>query len=303
MEIFPYLSSYILGYAGIVGLILLLVPAPYGKFAKSYMPFPLHPRLAWALEQLGYFVLLIGYYEDGHWNVKLPSTNKGWLCMAFLIVHYLWRALVSQFVLEFVVQPPSGTKKTSSILVLLGWLYNPAVGMNFRHMVVEMDEKMKSQDAAFLTLAIVAFLANAFCDVAVNLWRRAKKPLTPYLGSYLSRDELAEHYGLLIGLGIDCPNYFFEGLEWGFFTLFAFRWEAFWYFVASVIYLLTRSIWTSHWYNLPVEDPEETFDETKKTKGSLNQRPEDLYTIDMPVKQFDFKLKHRPVVKKAGIQF
>lgn len=302
MEIFPYFSSWILGVAGIYGLVLLLIPAPYGKFAKDYMPFPLNPRAAWAFEHSAYLILLFGYFKDDQWVHTLPTSNKGWICFVFLIVHFLWRALLSQFVIEYIIKPPNGRKNTSAIIVLMGWIYNPFVGMNFRHMVVEIDSDMKSQDYAFLVLAAVCFLGNVFCDVMLNVWRKGKAPLTPWLGSYLSRNDLSERFSLLIHMGMDCPNYMFEGLEWGFFTLLAFRWEAFWYFIGTVIYLTTRSIWTSHWYNLPDSEPEIRDEEVPLTDVFVDRNSENFIyeaTRGKAPSTFNFKLKYRAPARKT----
>lgn len=254
MNVFPYISSYILLYAVIAFLVFLIVPAPYGKFSKDYLPLLINARLAWFLNQFGALIIIVGYFEDGVWKHKMPSTSKGWVAFIFIILHFLWRSVFSQLVLEYVIKPPNGEKQTSLLLPFLGFLYYPAVGMNFRQMVVNMDQEYQFEDTIFLVAAMVCLAANAFIDMQFNQWRKEEGFEFPYIGKYLTRESIGERFGLLYKLGFHSPNYLFEILEWGFFTLFVFRWEALWWFVATLLYLLPRSIWTSHWYSLPFQN-------------------------------------------------
>lgn len=255
MDIFPYVSSYILLYAVVAFLVFLVVPAPYGKFSKDYMPLQVNPRIAWFLKDFGaLFFLLIGWFEDGKWQHQLPTTGKGWSCFIFLIIHFLWRSSLSQLAIEFVIKPPNGKKKTSILLSLLGLVYTSFVGMNLRRMCAQITEEFEDKDTIFIVGASVCLLANAFVDMQFNLWRREEgSDVSDYFGRYLTKSEIGERFGLLNKLGFECPNYLFEMLEWGLFTLLAFKWEAFWWFVSTVLFLLPRSIWTSHWYTLDRE--------------------------------------------------
>lgn len=253
MDVFPYISSYILLYAVVAFLIFLIVPAPYGKFAKEYMPLLINPRLAWSLNHVGALIIIFGYFEDGIWKNKMPSNNKAWVAFVFLLLHFLWRAIFSQLVIEYVIKPPNGNKQTSLIIPFLGLLYYPAVGMNFRRMVVHMDDEYQFDDTIFLVGSFVCLFTNAFIDMQLNRWRKDNGYSFPYTGKYLTKEEIGERFGLLYKLGFHSPNYLFEIFEWGFFTLFVFKWEAFWWFVATLLYLMPRSIWTSHWYSIPFD--------------------------------------------------
>lgn len=271
MDIFPYVSSYIILYAIVAFIVLIIVPAPYGKFARQSMPLQINPRVAWFLNEVSALVFLaIGWLENGTWRHDMPQTNKGWVCFLFLIVHFVWRSTLSQLVIEWLIQPPNGTKQTSILLPLLSVIYLSLVGMNFRRMCSLIDDEFQDFDLIFVCGASFCFLANAFVDIQYNRWRKSEgSDKSEYLGRYLTREELAERFGLLNKLGFECPNYLFEMLEWGFFALLAFRWEAFWWFVGTVLFLLPRSIWTSHWYMLGKE-VQVTYKSTKPKV--LNQR-------------------------------
>ena len=252
MDIFPYLSSYIMVYAVVAFLVLIVVPAPYGKFSKDYLPLQVNPRLAWFINEAGGLLfLLVGWFEDGTWKHDFPQTGKGWVCFMFLLVHFLWRSTLSQLAIEYIIKPPNGTKKTSILLSLFGLLYTAFVGMNLRRMCAQITEEYAEEDSVFLVGASVCLLANAFMDMQFNIWRKTEgSDVSEYFGRYLTKEEIGERFGLLGKLGFECPNYLFEMLEWGLFTLLAFKWEAFWWFVSTILFLLPRSIWTSHWYSL-----------------------------------------------------
>jgi hypothetical protein len=268
MEIFPYISKYLLGFTGLTFICLLVIPAPYGKFSKTYFPLQMNSRLAWFLCEVGGLFILLPYYENESWNATLPNTNKGWAAFTFILVHFMWRSIFSQVILEY-IDPPRGTKETSVLIPLGGILYLPLVGMNFRHMVVEIDDTMQIEDGFFLGLSTICLCANGFVDVMLNILRK-KKPEDKYLGSYLSREDIADRFALLSNIGIDSPNYFFEILEWGFFVLFAWRWEAFWWFISTLVFLIPRMIWTSHWYTL---NKENQLSNSVRIPGALAESP------------------------------
>ena len=267
MEIFPYISKYILGFAGLSLICLMVIPAPYGKFSKTYFPFQINSRLAWFLCEVGGLFILLPYYDNDSWNTSLPTTSKGWAAFTFISIHFLWRSIFSQIILEY-INPPRGTKETSALIPLGGLLYLPLVGMNFRHMVSEIDDAITIEGGIFLGLSAICLFANAFVDVMLNIWRKEKIE-DRYLGAYLSREDIADRFALLSNIGIDSPNYFFEILEWGFFVLFTWRWEAFWWFISTLVYLIPRMIWTSHWYTLN----EQELSENRRIPGALAEIP------------------------------
>ena len=185
-----------------------------------------------------------------------------WISFTFLLCHFICRLIVSLAVIEFFIDPPNGTKETSLLLVFIWMCYTPIVGMNFRYMVAHMEDSHEFADNVLIVAAIVCAVANAFVDVAMNVWRKDAPLINEYFGNYLSKDDIGERFGLLHRLGIESPNYFFEILEWMFFALYAFRWEAFWWFVASTLIILPRNIWTAHWQSIPVEKPRDRFEWT-----------------------------------------
>ena len=67
-----------------------------------------------------------------------------------------------------------------------------------------------------------------------------------YYGNYLRSDFLKERF-ILFQYGFQTPNYTFEILEWTFFALFVYRYEAMWWAIASLLFLVSRGAWTAHW--------------------------------------------------------
>lgn len=246
---FPYVSIWILGYATVVFLASIIVPLPYGKFSKSMLPLQIDTRLAWGLQHGAVLIgLIFGWMEDGKIYTMVPITNKGWVALTFLWLHFLWRAILSQVVLT-----KHGTKQTTILLPILSLLYYVPVGCQFRRMCHEIDVSYEPIDTIPFILACICFGLNITIEILYDNWRIDENncyafdlPTRKYYGNYLREDFLKERF-ILFRYGFHTPNYAFEMLEWLFFTLFVFKYEAFWWFVATCLFLMSRSAWTAHW--------------------------------------------------------
>tara|TARA_Y100001936_G_C15970387_1_gene610789 strand:+ start:104 stop:907 length:804 start_codon:yes stop_codon:yes gene_type:complete len=246
---FPYLSLWILGYSIVAFIVSVIVPIPYGKFSKSALPLQIDPRVAMGLQHgLVLLGLIFGWFEQGRFHMKLPHTNKGWVALTFLVLHFIWRGIMSQVVLT-----KHGTKQTSILLPVVGLLFFVPVGMNFRKMCHEIDEDYEAIDTIPIVLSFICLVLNAIVEILYDQWRSDEAncyafdvPTRKYYGNYLRPEFLKERF-VLFRYGINTPNYTFEILEWLFFTLFVFKYEAFWWFISTCLFLLSRSAWTAHW--------------------------------------------------------
>lgn len=246
---FPYLSAWILGYAIVAFLFSLIIPIPYGKFSKSMLPLQIDPRVAWGLQH-GFVLigLLFGWFESGRFYMDLPTTNKGWVALTFLVIHFIWRGIISQ-----IAFPKYGTKQTSILVPVVGLLYFVPVGLNFRRMCHEIDEDYEAIDSIPIVLAFVCLILNIVIEILYQSWREDpancysfNDETRNYYGNYLRSDFLKERF-ILFQYGFQTPNYTFEILEWTFFALFVYRYEAMWWAIASLLFLVSRGAWTAHW--------------------------------------------------------
>lgn len=262
---FPTFSLYIFVFGLVSGFFLTLMPAPYGKFASSSFPLQLDTRVAWVLMEIGALIFfLIGWTEFDKWNMDHPTTGKGWVCFFFFLIHFTWRSVLSQLVLHFLTDSDTdlvGEKQTSALLIVFSWLYLPIVGFMMRKMSVHEFGKIEEHEYIFLAAAAVCFLLNAYFDIWVNMKRKDGEKIYAgdvYLGKYLTIEQIDEEWHTLVQWGITTPNYFFELLEWFFFMLFAWRAEALWWFVSTVLILTPRILWTNTWYYKSVQAPQTT---------------------------------------------
>jgi len=260
MGFFPTYGLYIFVYGLVAGFFLTLVPAPYGKFASLSLPIQFDTRITWVIMEVSALIFfLIGWTEFDKWNMDHPTTTKGWICFFFFIIHFTWRSILSPLVLHVITDSEPeliGEKQTSLLLVLFGWLYLPVVGFMIRKMTVYDFQKVESHEYIFLVAAILCLFLNAWFDIWVNMNRDKGEKIYSgelYLGKYLTIEQIDAEWHTLVQWGITTPNYFFEILEWFFFMLFAWRPEALWWFVACVLVLSPRIIWTNSWYYKPIE--------------------------------------------------
>jgi len=246
---FPYLSAWILGYAIVAFLFSLVIPFPYGKFSKSMLPLQIDPRIAWGLQHGSVLIgLIFGWVDLDGWYMDLPVTNKGWVALCFLVCHFIWRGIISQ-----VAFAKHGTKQTSILLPIVGLLYFIPVGLNFRRMCHEIVEDYEAIDSIPLVLSIVCLILNIIVEFLYQSWRKDtancyafNDETRKYYGNYVRSDFLGERF-ILFQYGFQTPNYTFEILEWTFFALFVFQYEALWWAIATFLFLVSRGAWTAHW--------------------------------------------------------
>ncbi len=278
--IFPYLSLYLLVFSFICFILFIIVPFPHGKFSwKS--PLMIDSDIAWALMQGSTLTVLFGYLDvdNNTWVFTLPKTNKGLVALVFFIIHVIWRSFISVLWIRKIhkeLQETRGNKKTSFLLVLASWLYYPVVGMLIRYMCVHITENISAHDIIFLLGAFVFLGLNAYTDITLNKSRCISPDVKTHasIGTYLTKDGIRKHFKVLVHLGIDCPNYFFEILEWGFYALLTRKFESLWWFLSSLMILLPRALWTSQW--LSQDDPEElevTIHERQPPRQAPRQPP------------------------------
>jgi hypothetical protein len=258
VELFPLYTLYVFVFSLIAGFFLLMAPAPYGKFATNGLPLQFNPRLTWVFIEIGAFIcVLLGWTTfNGVWHMEHPTTTKGWICFIFFLVHYSWRSILSSVVLHSLTNESDreivGDKETSLLLAVFSWLYLPVVGFMIRKMTTQEFEALEGHELIFLLAAAVCFILNVWYDVWINSVRAEKGEEMYcgdlYLGKYVSIDYIGEYWYTVVGWGISTPNYFFECLEWGFFALFSWKIEAFWWFVACLCHLTPRMMWYNDWY-------------------------------------------------------
>ncbi|MAJ82594.1 MAG: hypothetical protein CMF41_06730 [Legionellales bacterium] len=282
--IFPYLSLYVLVFSFISFVLFILFPVPHGKFSWK-LPLMIDSDIAWALINGPALIIIFGYFdnENGTWVSKLPSSAKGSLAMVFFIIHFIWRSIISVLWIRHIhseLPETRGCKKTSFLIVLVSWFYYPVIGMLIRHMAVNMTGELSAHDIIFLLGALIFLFLNAYVDIILNYSRTTSPDVKthPTIGIYLTKIGLKKHFKILVHLGIECPNYFFEILEWGFFALFTLRFESLWWFVSTILILLPRALWTSHWYSECMDDIEESL------QNDLNEEKVDKQPVNEAVK-------------------
>ena len=255
--IFPYLSLYILIFSFICFILFIIFPCPHGKFSYK-LPLPISPDLAWSMINLPALICIFGYWDidNNRWITDVPNT-KGWICLTFFIVHFVWRGLISVLWINMIHSDENyrGSKKTSFLIVLASWLYYPFVGMLIRYMCNNIKDEINVNDMLFLIGCIVFLCLNAYVDISLNFKRKTSRYThTNSNGTYLTKQGMQEYFRILFDLGVESPNYLFEIIEWGFFAALAFRFEALWWLIATILILLPRALWTSHWMSTDTID-------------------------------------------------
>lgn len=189
-------SLVFLAFAVPVFLVLLRVPAPYGRHARSGWGPAVNPRAGWALMEAPAALVMPCWFLAG----------SGWeatTAMAFLLLwefHYAYRAFVYPLTL------PPGARRIPLIIVAFGFLFNV---VNASLQGLALFAKTSPRDASWLVdPRFLVGTALFFGGLVLN--RRSDATL---------RRLRVENDGYRIPEGglfryVSCPNYLGEIIEW-----------------------------------------------------------------------------------------
>ncbi len=220
-----------LALAVITFVLLLFVPAPYGRFTRSGWGPRIGSRLGWILMETPALVTFLVLYG-------VSDRKANIVCVVFVAMfatHYVHRALIYPFRIR------SSRQSITVAVVLMGAAFNVGNGyLNGRYLFTLGPAPSVSwlADPRFfigVTFFILGFSLNQYAD-RVLMGLRADGNAgyqIPSGGAY----EL-----------VSCPNYLGEMVEWGGWALACWNPGALAFFVWTVANLAPRAIWTHRWY-------------------------------------------------------
>ena len=215
-------------------LVLLKIPAPYGKFTKTNWG-PMIPS------QLGWFVMEIISPIMFAYFFLVGNTNKNWVMWVFFICwvgHYTNRSII------YPLRQKNPAKMPLSI-ALFAFLFNVVNGFVNGYFL----GSIKSYPIDYLSnwnfiLGVILFLIgmriNMHSDtILLNL--RSK-----YKGYQIPKEGFFKY--------ISYPNYFGEILEWTAFALMTWSWAGLSFMIWTMANLVPRAIKGHQWYHQQFDD-------------------------------------------------
>ena len=225
----------ILGFAGVVFLLLFFISAPYGKFLRRGWGPSVKSKWAWMImESPSPFLMTYFFLFRGQKNLPQIIFISLWL------IHYIHRAFIYPFT-------QSGSNKSYPvILVCMDLIVNCFNGFVngygvFSHLSYDLSWLKSWQ---FLTGAVVflsGFLINKTADEKLRTLRR-KSP-----------EEYVIPNGWLFRY-ISSPHYFGEIIEWGGWAVMTWSLPGLAFFIFTFANLFPRGIASHAWYKKKFPD-------------------------------------------------
>ncbi len=114
IEIHHWATWLVVGLAPLTCLLLIFIPAPYGRFYRPGWGPTLNNRLGWVLMELPTVALFVPLFAVGdHSTEPVPLIFLG-----FWLAHYLYRTFIFPFRIR------SNKKQMVALIVILGTIFN-----------------------------------------------------------------------------------------------------------------------------------------------------------------------------------
>jgi hypothetical protein len=212
-------------------VVLLFVPAPYGRHARPGWGPGVPARLAWVLMELpAPLVFALVFFRGEHAGRLVPL-----LLLGLWQLHYLQRTFVFPLLMR------AGAKRTPLVTAGLAFVFNCANGALNAYAI---SHGALRHDAAWLgdprfAIGVALFLAGYAINLHADaVLRRLRRP--GETGYRIPRGGLYRF--------VSCPNYLGEILEWCGFALAAWTWAAAVFAGFTIANLLPRALAHHRWY-------------------------------------------------------
>ena len=258
MNIFPYISSYLLVYSFSINLIFWFMPAPYGKFSyhkHNCIKILNIPSILFNyLIHIGFVTFFVGYLDDNpiKFYNGLNLNNRGWAVFIWLSLYYLLKIFVNTIYPKDEIT--RGTKMVNLLWTVPYLLFWAPAGFYLRRAVNNIIEPLYLYDYVLILLGAVFLIMNLYSDILKNEKRKMDDVKTyAIVGKYLNQDQIYNDFYSLRNLFLP-PNYILELCHWFIFIFVCRKWESLWFSCCIFSFLFTRGIWQKKWYDEPLQN-------------------------------------------------
>jgi 3-oxo-5-alpha-steroid 4-dehydrogenase 1 len=218
------------GLAVVTVVTLLLLPAPYGRYARAGWGPTVSARVGWLFMESPAVLFFLAVYAAGAHRAELAPLAL--LCLWQL--HYLHRAFVFPFRLL------GSAKRMPLLVAALGFTFNLLNGWINARWISELGTYQRSWllDPRFL-LGATAFVAGFFVNLSADrTLLRLRKPGDT--GYHIPEGHLFRW--------VSCPNYTGEIVEWFGWALASWSWAGLAFAVYTMANLAPRALTHHAWY-------------------------------------------------------
>ena len=235
MNIFPYISSYLLVYSFSINLIFWFMPAPYGKFSyhkHNCIKILNIPSILFNyLIHIGFVTFFVGYLDDNpiKFYNGLNLNNRGWAVFIWLSIYYLVKIFVNTIYPKDEIT--RGTKMVNLLFSVPYLLFWAPAGFYLRRAVNNIIEPLYLYDYVLLLLGTVFLIMNLYSDILKNEKRKMDDVKTyAIVGKYLIKIKFIRF--LFFKKSVFATKLYFGTMSLVYFYIRLQKWESLWFFVA-----------------------------------------------------------------------
>jgi len=227
--------------ACVIFLILLKIPAPYGRHSSQKWGITVSNRMGWVFMELPALLPFLYFVFTGNGE----KNAVVWTIVILFSLHYINRSLIYPFRIK------TRNKRMPLIIVIMAVFFNTMNGFINGYYLGTLQHQY--QDDWFKHPVFIVGLILFITGMVINM--AADDRLIHLRKSSSNGYQIP--YGFLFSK-ISCPNFFGEIIEWGGFTLLCFSWPAFSFFIWTLCNLIPRALDHHRWYKNKFPDyPEE----------------------------------------------
>lgn len=231
MELFYKIVIIWIVIAIAVFIVLLFIPAPYGRLSSKKWGIVISSRISWMVMELPSLAAFGYFYFKENSGGNIYSS----ILALFWILHYAHRTFIFPFrIRDRVKKMPLAV----SIMAIFFNLMNGFINGFYLGKIFPAGREFGSPDLVFITGAIL-FLAGA----AINL--HSDQVLISLRKN--NGDTYAIPFGGLF-TWVSCPNYFGEIVEWLGYAVMAWSLPALSFFIWTFANLVPRAMHYQKWY-------------------------------------------------------
>jgi 3-oxo-5-alpha-steroid 4-dehydrogenase 1 len=217
--------------ACVIFLILLKIPAPYGRHSSKKWGITISNRMGWVFMELPALLPFLYFVFTGNGEKNAVI----WTIVILFSLHYINRSLIYPFRIR------TKNKRMPLVIVIMAVFFNTMNGFVNGYYLGTLQHQYRNdwfKHPVFIA-GFILFITGMVINMAADnrLIHLRKNSINGY----------QIPHGFLFS-NISCPNFFGEIIEWGGFALLCWSWPAFSFFVWTLCNLIPRALDHHRWY-------------------------------------------------------
>jgi len=223
--------------ACIIFLVLLKIPAPYGRHTSKMWGVTVPNRMGWLLMELAALLPFLCFVFAG----SREKNSVVWIIVILFSLHYVNRSLIYPFRIK------TKNKRMPLAVVFMAVFFNTVNGFLNGYYLGSLQNQYSIDwfKHPFFISGFILFVIGMIINMSADnqLIQLRKNSMNGY-----------QIPGGLLFSKVSCPNFLGEIIEWGGFALLCWSWPAVSFFIWTLCNLVPRALDHHRWYKNKFND-------------------------------------------------